>query len=358
MIYKRFVPAGGQALIEGVMMKCGDAKAIALRKSDGTLVVTRHKNAGLLQKGGFRKLPFIRGVYMLIDSMIEGGKDMTYAADVYAQSIEEEKGRFELWLERVLGDRADQIVTAFSLVLSVIIAVTLFILLPTFVARGGGGASSAQVSLREGGLKLGIFVLYLLAMSQMKDIKRVFQYHGAEHKSIFAYERGLPLTVEEVRKMPRLHPRCGTNFMFVVIMISILLYTMVGIQDVWLRSLIKLFTLPVVSGISYELIRFAGKYQNGFTRALVMPGLLMQHITTREPDDDQIEVAIASLKAVLEDEGILETEDEAAPTETEADTIQAQEQPSEPETERIAEAGRTDAQQMDEAPQWDAAVGN
>lgn len=317
MEYKNFKPAGGQALIEGVMMKCGQSKAVAVRKPNGEISLRREKTGGLLSKGGFRQWPFIRGFFTLIDSMIEGGKDMTYSADIYAEGIEEEKGKFELWLEKVFGDKLDKLFTGFSLVLSMLIAVGLFIILPTFLSKGGAASKTSVVSFKEGLFKLGIFVAYLLAMSQMKDIKRVFQYHGAEHKSIFAYEQGLELTVENVKKMPRLHPRCGTNFMFVVIMISIIIFTFVGVRNVWLRSLIKLLAFPLVSGISYEAIRLAGKYQNKFTRALVMPGLLMQHITTKEPDEDQIEVAIASLKAVLEEEGILEKMEEEAPLETE-----------------------------------------
>lgn len=306
MEYKKFVPAGGQALIEGVMMKCGQSKAVAIRKPNGEIAVKRQKSGGQLAKGGFRNLPFVRGVFTLIDSMIEGGKDMTYSAEVYSEGIEEEKGKFELWLEKIFGNKLDKIITAFTMLLAVCIAVGLFIILPTFFAKGTETTKTSVIAFKEGALKMGIFILYLLAMSQMKDIKRVFQYHGAEHKSIFAYEKGLPLTVENVKKMPRLHPRCGTNFMFVVIMISIIIFTFVDVRNVWLRSLIKLLAFPLVSGISYEAIRLAGKYQNKFTRILIMPGLLMQYITTKEPDDDQIEVAIASLKAVLEDENIID----------------------------------------------------
>ena len=306
MEYKRFESAGGQALIEGVMMKCGSSKAVAVRRQNGSIEVKREKNQGSLSKGGFRKLPFIRGVFTLIDSMVEGGKDLTYSANLYAEDIEEEKSKFELWLERIFGDKLDKIISIFSFAISIVIAVSLFVVLPTFFARGDVTDRTIWISLKEGLIKLTIFILYLLGMSQMKDIKRVFQYHGAEHKSIFAYEQGKELTVENVRAMPRLHPRCGTNFMFVVIMISILVFTFVDIRNVWLRSIIKLLAFPLVAGISYEVIRIAGKYQNAFTRAMVWPGLMMQYITTKEPDDEQIEVGIASLRAVLEDEGILE----------------------------------------------------
>lgn len=306
---KERTPAGGQALIEGVMMKCGASKAIAIRKSDGSIEVKRQKSKNAGKKGGFKKLPFARGMFMLVESMVEGGKDLTYSANLYAESFDdEEESKFDKWLKKVFGDRLDDVINMVSIILSVVIAVGLFIILPTFFAKGNPADKTATVALREGAIKMGIFVGYLFLMSQIKDIKRVFQYHGAEHKSIFAYEQGLELNVENVRKMGRLHPRCGTNFMFVVIAISIVIFSFVGIRNVWMRSLIKIIVFPLMAGISYEIIRFAGKHQNIVTRAMVWPGLMMQKITTKEPDDAQLEVAIASLKAVLEDEGIIERE--------------------------------------------------
>ena len=305
---KARIPAGGQALIEGVMMKCGSSKAIAVRKSDGTIEVKREK-LSVPKDGSIKKLPFVRGMFMLVESMVEGGKDLTYSANLYAEGFdEEEESKFDRWLRKVFGDRLDDVINMVSIVLSVIIAVGLFIVLPTVIGKGAAADRTFTVALREGALKLSIFVGYLLLMSQVKDIKRVFQYHGAEHKSIFAYEQGLELNVENVKKMGRLHPRCGTNFMFVVIAISIAIFSFVGIRNVWLRSLVKIAVFPLMAGISYEIIRFAGKHQNRFTRAMVWPGLMMQKITTKEPDDSQIEVAIASLKAVLEDEGIIKRE--------------------------------------------------
>lgn len=309
---KERTPAGGQALIEGVMMKCGSSKAIAVRRSDDTIEVKREKLKAEHEKSKLKKTPFIRGMFMLVESMVEGGKDLTYSANLYAESFdEEEESKFDKWLKKVFGDRLDDVINAVSIILSAVIAIGLFIILPTFFAKGNPADKTILVSLREGAIKLTIFVGYLFLMSQLKDIKRVFQYHGAEHKSIFAYEKGLELTVENVKKMDRLHPRCGTNFMFVVIAISIAIFSFVGIRNVWLRSLVKILVFPLMAGISYEVIRFAGKHQNVFTRAMVWPGLMMQKITTKEPDDSQIEVAIASLKAVLEDQGIIERE---APT--------------------------------------------
>ena len=189
--------------------------------------------------------------------------------------------------------------------MSILFAVGIFIILPTYFAKGGAEDKTVWISLREGLIKLVLFGGYLILISQFKDIKRVFQYHGAEHKTIFAYEQGKELTVENVKSMSRFHPRCGTNFMFVVITVSIILFSLINIRSLWLRSLLKLLCFPLVSGISYEIIRLAGKYNNFFTNLLVLPGLIMQRVTTKEPDESQIEVAIASLKSVLEDEGIL-----------------------------------------------------
>lgn len=318
MEYKRFETAGGQALIEGVMMKCGTSKAVGVRRSNGEIEVKREKGRSASTQHGLRKIPFLRGMFVLVDSMIEGGRDLTYSANVYAQDIEEEKGKIEIWLEKVFGDKAEKVVSTLGFLTSITIAILLFIVLPTFFAKGDAAERTAWVSLKEGAIKLAIFVGYLLIMSQMKDIRRVFQYHGAEHKSIFAYEQGKELSVENVRSMPRIHPRCGTNFMFIVIMIGILIFTFVNVRNVWLRSIIKLLAFPIVSGISYEVIRIAGKYQNIFTRAMVYPGLMMQYITTKEPDDDQIEVAIASLRAVLEDEGIIDKKMRASEPEPES----------------------------------------
>lgn len=307
MSKQSFKNAGGQALIEGVMMKCGDSKAIAVRKPDGKIDVKRSKTDES-KKANWKKLPFIRGIFVLVDSMFEGGKDLTYSANAYAEGFEEEESRFEKWLRKVLGDRLDDVMNFVSLLFAAILALFLFMVLPTFLAKGTEAEKTIFISIREGFFKMSIFIGYLFLMSQLKDIKRVFQYHGAEHKSIFAYEQGVDLTVENVKKMDRLHPRCGTNFMFLVIAISIVIFSFVGIRDVWLRSLVKILVFPLMAGLSYEVIRLAGKHQNWFTKALVFPGLLLQKITTKEPDDEQIEVAIASLKAVLEMENIIEAE--------------------------------------------------
>lgn len=292
---------GGQALIEGVMMRCEDKKAIAVRKQDGDIVVKKETVKGF-NKGGLRKMPIFRGLFAMADSMIDGSKDLTYSADFFAEIPEEEDpGWFDNGMRKLFGDKAESVLNGFSVVFAVMISILLFIVLPTFLAKGKNPDVERTVwlSLREGSVKIGIFLAYLTAMSFIKDIRRVFQYHGAEHKSVFCNERDLPLTVENVKAQSRLHPRCGTNFIFIVLIISIILGSMVGITNVWLRSAVKLILFPLSAGISYEFIRLAGKYQNPFTKFLISPGLALQYITTKEPDDSQIEVAIASIKAAL-----------------------------------------------------------
>lgn len=304
MIYKKFQNAGGQALIEGVMMKSGGSKAIAIRKGNGEIIVKKDKNKGL-GNSTFKNLPFVRGLFILIDSMVEGGADLNYSAEIFAEDVEEEKGKFELFLEKIFGQKTEKILSVFSIIFSIVFAVSMFILLPTYFAKGSPEDKTMLLSLREGLIRVALFGGYLVIISQFKDIKRVFEYHGAEHKTIFAYEQGKELTVENVKLMSRFHPRCGTNFMFVVISVSIILFSFINIRTLWIRSLLKLFCFPIVAGISYEIIRLAGKYNNFFTNLLVLPGLIMQRVTTREPDESQIEVAIASLKTVLEEEGVL-----------------------------------------------------
>lgn len=301
---KQCANVGGQALIEGIMMKSADRKSIAIRKRDQSILVTSEP-IDPAKKKGIRKWPFFRGIFVLVDSMVEGMKDMNYAAEFYAEVEESEpESGFEKFMRAVFKDKAEDVLSFFSVVFAVAIAVGLFVVLPAYIMKLTNHGKSFLASLKEGLLKMSFFVIYIYLISLFGDIKRVFQYHGAEHKSIFAYERGLELTVENVRAMPRLHPRCGTNFIFIVMAVSIFLFSLVTFDNVLVRSLLKLAFFPVVSGISYELIRLAGKYQNALTRFLIFPGLMLQKITTREPEDDQIEVAIAALKSAL---GIEET---------------------------------------------------
>ena len=290
---------GGQALIEGVMMKSEKAKSIAIRKQDDSILVTS-EDIKSSKYSKLKKIPFLRGMFVLVESMVEGTKDINYAASFYAEDDSDEVDLFEKIMVKLFKDKAEKAATMISVIFAFAIAIGLFIVLPAFLVKGSNEDATMFSSLKEGLIKICFFVAYMYIISLMNDIKRVFQYHGAEHKSIFAYEKGLELTVDNVKKMPRLHPRCGTNFIFVVLMVSTFVFSFFTFENVLTRSILKLIFFPVVAGIAYEIIKIAGKYQNPFTRVLILPGLLMQKITTREPDEKQIEVAIAALQATLD----------------------------------------------------------
>lgn len=305
----RLGTVGGEAVLEGVMMKGKDGKmGIAVRKEDGSLVVRKDKHVSIRKKYKILNLPIIRGVVGMVESFILSFKVLNISAEVYGLDETEEPSKFEKWLDKKFGKNIMDIVMAIALVLGVALAMGLFVFLPSLITKGIESLSGADLGFWknaiEGVLKIAIFIAYLSLVSLMKDIRRTFQYHGAEHKSIFCYEAGEDLTVENVKKHGRFHPRCGTSFLFVILIISILIFSLpfVPWDNVWLRMLIKLPMLPIVIGLGFEFIMFAGKHDNWFVRALSAPGLLMQRITTREPDDDMIEVAIIALKTALPDD--------------------------------------------------------
>ena len=302
---------GGQALIEGILMQGPDKRCIVVRKPDGAMEV---KTEDTPERPAFWKIPFFRGVYTFVMSLYNGMKALMYSAEVSGMEDEEdaEPGKFEQWLSRhVSSDGMMRIMLTVSVLLGVGLALVLFIFLPSFIvgvvnAVVPGGIGLWAMGILEGVLKAAIFVGYLFLCSRMKDIHRVFCYHGAEHKTIFCYENGLPLTVENVRRQPRHHPRCGTSFLFVVIIISIVLsvalFTPLEISNVWLRMALHLLLLPVVMGVTYEFNRFVGRHENILCRVLRAPGLWMQNFTTFEPDDSMIEVGIRALQEVLPEE--------------------------------------------------------
>ncbi|MDO4743976.1 MAG: DUF1385 domain-containing protein [Clostridia bacterium] len=296
---------GGQAVIEGVMMKGPDKIATAVRKPDGEIIIDE-KSCGKVRKNKLLKLPIIRGCINFFDSMILGVQSLMYSAKFF--DVEEdgtpkdEQGKFEKWLEKKLGsEKALNAVIYFSVCLSLVMSVGLFILLPTVIVGFLKGLieNSILLTLSEGVVRIAIFLIYLSLVARMNDIKRVFMYHGAEHKTIHCYERGLDLTVENVRKQSRLHPRCGTSFLLIVMVVSIIVFSFISWNNPIIRLALRLALLPVVAGISYEIIKFAGRHDNWFTQALSAPGKWLQYITTNEPDDSQIEVAIASIKSVI-----------------------------------------------------------
>ena len=301
---------GGQALIEGIMMLGPDKRATVVRKPDGELEVRLQPRKAIKDKYPILGWPLIRGVVNFGSSMINGVRELFWSAEFYPEDEQpQEPSKFDLWLEKKLGnEKATSVIMAFAAVLAVAFSVGLFFLLPTFIAGLFGRLHNSALlhNVIEGVIRIVIFMGYLILVSRMKDMRRVFSYHGAEHKSIFCYEAGLPLTVENVRKQPRHHPRCGTSFLFVVIIVSILcssvVFTYVEWSNMWVRFGLHLLLLPVVVGISYEFNRLVGRYDNGLTRILTKPGLWMQNFTTFEPDDSMIEVGIEALRLVIPEE--------------------------------------------------------
>ena len=289
---------GGQALIEGVMMRGPQKIAMAVRKPDGDLQVDVWDAP---KKTVWNRIPIVRGVVNMVVSLMDGYKCLMKSAEISTQGLEEEEpSRFEKWLDEKLGDKMTKVVSVISAVLGFGVAILLFTFLPAFL--GGllkGVLPRWGLSLFEGLLKIALFIGYLALVSLMPDMKRMFQYHGAEHKTIFCYEAGLPLTVENVRKQRRFHPRCGTSFLIIALVLSILVFSVVTWSSPLIRTLLKLALTPLVVGIAYELIKLAGRYDNLFTRIISFPGLQLQHLTTREPDDSMIEAAIASMKPVV-----------------------------------------------------------
>lgn len=287
---------GGQAVIEGVMMRGPGKIAVAVRKPNGEITVDLKDAGSVSDRYPILKKPFLRGVVSLVESLSYGMKALSFSAQA---SGEEEEGEESMSSLELAG----------TIAVSVGLAVLLFVVLPTGAMKllQNEGFSPMVLNLCEGLLRLGIFLLYIWGISRQKDIQRVFQYHGAEHKTIYTYEHGLPLRVENVRPFSTLHPRCGTNFLMIVMLISIFIFTFLGWPSLWERILSRILLMPVVAGISYEIIRFAGKHMDKpWVRAAILPGLALQKLTTRQPDDDQIEVAIASLKAVLPPKEIIE----------------------------------------------------
>lgn len=292
---------GGQALIEGIMMRGPKKQAVVVRTKDG--LESQVTDLKLLKdKYPIVGLPFVRGVVNFGSSMTNGVRALMYSANFMPEDESEPESKFDKWVEEKVGqERAEGILITIAVVLGIAMSVGLFMLLPTFLAGFVAQFVESPIlkNAIEGVLRIAIFVVYIALTSRIPDMRRVWQYHGAEHKAIFCYESNLPLTVENVRNQPRRHPRCGTSFMFLVMIVSILVFSLATWTNVWLRIVMRLALLPVVVAISYEIIKLAGRYDNVVTRIISAPGRAMQGLTTREPDDDMIEVAIESIKLVL-----------------------------------------------------------
>ncbi|MBO7336405.1 MAG: DUF1385 domain-containing protein [Lachnospiraceae bacterium] len=291
---------GGQAVIEGVMMKNGGKYAVAVRKPDGDIAVEVKTCKDESQRKDFLKLPIIRGVVSFIDSLTIGMGALTLASNYYVEG--EEQSAFEQKLDKITKGRAEKIINGVTVFISVCFALVIFVLLPVLLSGLLAGVVKDQVLLAffEGLIRVAIFVLYIVLISQVQDIKRLFMYHGAEHKAISCIENGKKLNVENARTSSREHKRCGTGFILNVMVISIIFFMVIRVDNMALKLLLRLLLIPVIAGISYEFLRFAGNHDSKIVNILSKPGMLMQKLTTREPDDDMLEVAIASIEAVFD----------------------------------------------------------
>lgn len=307
---KMITSIGGQALIEGILMRGPKKISLAIRKPDGSVYNEYMKTSTIKDKCKLFKLPIIRGVSGFIDSMMTGYKALMISAEVSAQEDEEEElSKTEKWINDKFGNKFINIIMSIASILGIALSVLLFFVFPTWLFNtvsehfGVLHDSSIYRSIFEGILRIIIFLVYIVLCSQLKDMKRVFQYHGAEHKTIFCYECEEDLTVENVKKHTRFHPRCGTSFMFLMLIIGIVIGFFIPFSNPFVRTFIKILCVPIIVGVGYELIKICGKYDNTITRIISAPGLWVQRITTKEPDDDMIEIAITAMKAVVPEDG-------------------------------------------------------
>lgn len=294
---KRKCNVGGQAVIEGVMMRGEKGIATAVRKPNDEIIIDLKKQTPLNKKNKFFSLPILRGFLALVDSLVIGIKTLNFSASFFED--DEEPSKTYEFMNKIFKGKADDIIMGITTVLSCVLSVGLFIIVPTIIAQFFKriGISSIGLNFIEGIIRVVLFLMYIVLISKLDDIYRLFQYHGAEHKTIFCYEAGLDLTVENVKKFGRLHPRCGTNFMFLVVLVSIILFSFTGWGSITERIVSRLLLLPVVSGVTFEIIKWLGSSDSAIGKVVAYPGLKLQLLTTKEPDDKQIEVALASLKS-------------------------------------------------------------
>lgn len=300
---------GGQAVLEGVMMKSGDRCSLAVRTPDGGISLDNSTFTSLRKKYRLCNLPIVRGCVSMVEQLNLSMGMLTKSAEMQGVDLDEPESGFEKWLAEKLGDNLMKVVAGIGMVLGLVLGIGLFLLIPTFGAKGidlltGGfiGKYAVLRSVIEGIIRMCIFVGYVWLVSLMPDIKRTYEYHGAEHKSVDCFEKGLELTPENARKCTRFHPRCGTSFIFVMLLLSIVVNSFLTWDNVWLRFGSKLLTIPLIVGFGFEFIRYAGAHDNLFTKIVSAPGLWMQRITTREPDDTQLEIALTALKNAIPEE--------------------------------------------------------
>ena len=296
------VRIGGQAVIEGVMMKNMDRYAVSVRKPNGKIETKVEECVSFAEKHPLFQLPVFRGMANFLESMVIGMKTLNYSASFYEDEEEQTESRTEQLLEKILGEKAEKIIMGIVLVFSLAISIGLFMILPYIASEAAGKLIHNEygILLIEGVIRIVIFLGYIVLISQMEDIKRVFMYHGAEHKTINCLEAGVPLTPENVDNFSRLHKRCGTSFIFIVMIISMVFFFFIRVDTIWLRIVLRLLFLPLVAGVSYEFIRLAGSSDHPLVQIFSKPGLALQRLTTKEPDHSMIEVAIASVEGVFD----------------------------------------------------------
>ena len=294
---------GGQAVMEGIMMRNGSEYSVAVRKENGEIEGKKETYKGVGSKCKLFRLPFIRGIFSFVDSLVLGMKSLNYSASLFMEDGEEEEpGRFEKWLQKKFGDKAEKVIMDLTMVISIILAMGIFMVFPTWVSTlmkpllGNG----IWMALFEGVLRIAIFIAYVGLISLMPDIKRTYMYHGAEHKCINCIEHGMPLTVENVMKSSKEHKRCGTSFLLIVMVISILFFLVIRPETLWLRLVSRILLIPVIAGVSFEFLRLAGNSDNPVVNLLSKPGLMLQGLTTKEPDEKMAEVAICAVEAVFD----------------------------------------------------------
>lgn len=289
-------------MIEGIMMQNGDDYAIAVRKPDGEIEIKKDRYVSLTERYPVLGLPFIRGVFKFADSMVVGMKALTWSCSFFEDDEDAEPGKFEAWLDRVFGEKLESILMTVVMIFSFIMAIGIFMLLPLLIARLCRPfiPSETLMAVLEGFIRIAIFIIYIKMVSRMEDIRRTFMYHGSEHKCINCIEHGLALNVANVRASSKEHKRCGTSFIMIVMIISILFFMVIRTDTVWLRFLSRIVLIPVIAGVSYEFLRFAGRNDSRLVNLLSRPGMWMQGLTTTEPDDSMIEVAIAAVEEVFD----------------------------------------------------------
>ena len=296
--------SGGPAVRAGRLVRNGSEYSVAVRKENGEIEVKKETYKGVGSKCKLFRLPFIRGIFSFVDSLVLGMKSLNYSASLFMEDGEEEEepGRFEKWLQKKFGDKAEKVIMDLTMVISIILAMGIFMVFPTWVSTlmkpllGNG----IWMALFEGVLRIAIFIAYVGLISLMPDIKRTYMYHGAEHKCINCIEHGLPLTVENVMKSSKEHKRCGTSFLLIVMVISILFFLVIRPETLWLRLVSRILLIPVIAGVSFEFLRLAGNSDNPVVNLLSKPGLMLQGLTTKEPDEKMAEVAICAVEAVFD----------------------------------------------------------